>query len=212
MRLFRVWHDALKVNPAPPSHAIHFRVGTGLDDLGKFGLLRVRQPRWRAGGPMVEQTIRISLIVPVHPVPKRLTVHAANRGGVGAAHAVKHPPPATTTVGSGWRPCCATPAAEALWTNSPVVLEPIRARADLLRPIESANPSFGNPPASHTQSRLRFMPGPWTQRTCPDEADCEHKLFPATFNARILSAHRIFPINRHSKRMTTNARGSRLWW
>ena len=30
---------ALKIDPAPPNDAVRLRVGTGLDDVGKFGLL-----------------------------------------------------------------------------------------------------------------------------------------------------------------------------
>src|SRR5690606_37612170 len=46
--------NPLKVDPAPANHPVHVRVGTSLDDLGKFGLLLVRQPRPRTGGPVVE--------------------------------------------------------------------------------------------------------------------------------------------------------------
>lgn len=74
----------LKIDPAPPNDTINLRIWTGLDDGDEFGLLLLRKSRRRAGCPVVEQTIRTSLVEPMHPVPERLPVHAANQGGVGA--------------------------------------------------------------------------------------------------------------------------------
>ncbi|KKC34198.1 hypothetical protein WH91_04275 [Devosia psychrophila] len=80
----------LKIDPAPPNDTINLRIWTGLDDGDEFGLLLLRKSRPRADCPVLEQTIRTSLVEPMHPVPERLPVHAANQGGVGAVHAVKN--------------------------------------------------------------------------------------------------------------------------
>lgn len=81
---------ALKIDPAPPNDTINLEVWTGLYDGDEFGLLLLRKSRRRAGCPVVEQTLRTSLVEPMHPVPKRLPVHAPNQGGLGAVHAVNN--------------------------------------------------------------------------------------------------------------------------
>ena len=85
-----VLDHALKIDPAPPNDTINLRVWTGLYDGDQFGLLLLRKSWWGTGCPVVEQTFGTSLVEPMHPVPERLPVHAANEGSLGAAHAVKN--------------------------------------------------------------------------------------------------------------------------
>ena len=82
--------DVLEVHPAPAHHAVHGPVRAGLDQRAKLRLLRRRQPRRVAPMPVVLQPVRPALVEPVHPVPQRLTVHAAHLRSVRPVHSVQH--------------------------------------------------------------------------------------------------------------------------
>jgi len=82
--------QALQVDPAPAHHAMHGAVGTGLDQIGEFGLLLGREPRNGAVRPVVLQPIRPMLVEAMHPVAQRLTVHAADPRRLCPVHAVQN--------------------------------------------------------------------------------------------------------------------------
>lgn len=82
--------DALEVHPAPAHHAVHALVRTGLDECGQARKLSRRQPRRNIPPPIVLETVRPAFIEPVHPVPQRLAVHAADLRRRRPVHAVTH--------------------------------------------------------------------------------------------------------------------------
>jgi hypothetical protein len=80
--------DALKID-APPAHdAVDLSVWPCFDDRREFGLLSRRQTRRRPFRPMVQKPVGARFIKAVNPVAQRLLIHAADTGGVGAAHPV----------------------------------------------------------------------------------------------------------------------------
>jgi len=81
--------DALEVDAPPSNHAIGGRVGAGFHDLGQFCLLRGRQPPWVAAPAIILQPGRAMCVEAVHPVPQRLSVHAADLGRIRPAHPVQ---------------------------------------------------------------------------------------------------------------------------
>jgi hypothetical protein len=58
----------LQIDPAPAHHAVRLAIGTGLHELGQFGLLRGRQLRGRAVRLAVEQASGAFVIEAVNPV------------------------------------------------------------------------------------------------------------------------------------------------
>jgi hypothetical protein len=74
--------DLLEINAPPAHHAVNGRIRPRFHDLGQFRLLRWRQPRRRSAPPGVLQSLEPRRIKPVHPIPQRLPVHAADLRGL----------------------------------------------------------------------------------------------------------------------------------
>lgn len=70
--------DALKVDPAPADHAMLGPVRPRLDEFGDLSALFLRKTRLGACGPVVQKPLGTLGVEPMHPVPQRLTVHAAD--------------------------------------------------------------------------------------------------------------------------------------
>lgn len=82
--------EVLQIDAPPPNDAVGGRIGARFHDGGQLRLLIRRQPRRRSAIPGILQPVRPDGIEAMHPVPERLTVHAAHPCRLLAAHPVQH--------------------------------------------------------------------------------------------------------------------------
>ena len=80
----------LQVEAAPAHDAVGLGLRTRLDQRRELGLLSGGQPRRGTRRLPVDQPGRTRGVEPVHPIPQRLTVHAAQRRRRRPAHPVVH--------------------------------------------------------------------------------------------------------------------------
>jgi hypothetical protein len=80
----------LKIDAAPPHHTVHGDIRAGFDQPRKGGQLCSVQPRPPARPRPVAKTIHSRCVVADHPVPQRLTIHAASPGRRRARGALQH--------------------------------------------------------------------------------------------------------------------------
>jgi hypothetical protein len=78
----------LQIDAAPTHDPVRLRIGPCLDDLAEFPQLLHRQTGLWPLRAMIEETLRPFRVEPVHPVAQRLTVHAADLGGLAPRHAI----------------------------------------------------------------------------------------------------------------------------
>ena len=87
----RLPNSPLQIDTAPANHTVPLKVRTLLDPFHHFGLLFGRQAGQRpVAARQSEQTLRSQLVVAVHPVAQRLTVHRAGLGRSLARPAFQH--------------------------------------------------------------------------------------------------------------------------
>lgn len=70
--------DLPQVEAPPPDDAVDPAIGAGLDDLGEFGQLRLRQPGRVALGADVAQPVGAERVEAVNPIAQGLTIRAAS--------------------------------------------------------------------------------------------------------------------------------------
>jgi hypothetical protein len=77
-----------QIGPSPAYNTVLAKVRAVLHPLRHYLLLLNRQQRRWAGGVAVAQPRQTLSVVPVHPVSKGLTVHAARRRSISPAMAI----------------------------------------------------------------------------------------------------------------------------
>ena len=184
-----LFDDALKVDAPPAHHAIDGAIRAGFHDLGKFRLLRSRQPPGISPSAVVLQPGRAMRVEPVHPVPQRLPVHPANLRGLRPAHAVQHgrdrqQSPALVRILRRSRQ-----TAKLRWRMARLDLDNSRHGAGPPRHLESRQPQIGNPRRVSLAGRwynLRLMNSSSVTQTELFDAEAIHT---ATVNSLGLSDH-----------------------
>ena len=106
-----VLNNPLKVDPPPTHDTVNSPIRSRLDKLSQIALLIDGQARWIARRPGVLQPVRAAFVEPVHPVPQRLTIHAADPRRIRPVHPVQNRrqrQQAATLIGVLARSCQAT--------------------------------------------------------------------------------------------------------
>jgi hypothetical protein len=95
-RSFREQHSKFalnlgrQINPTPTNHPVDFKVRTGFHPLRHLGHLLVREPPGAARCLAIRKSLRAVLVVPMHPIPKRLTIHARHSRRFGSRDALQN--------------------------------------------------------------------------------------------------------------------------
>jgi len=79
-----------QIDAAPAHKTVGGDIGTAFHDLGKLGLLFLRQPARWSGSLAVDKSFAAKLIVAVHPITQRLAIHPARAGCLGARAALHY--------------------------------------------------------------------------------------------------------------------------
>lgn len=82
--------ELLQIDTPPPNDAVDGAVGAGLDDLGEFDQLRLRQPGWVPLRADVGQPVGTLFVEAVDPIAQGLAIHATDPGRLLAVHPVEH--------------------------------------------------------------------------------------------------------------------------
>jgi hypothetical protein len=91
-----------QIDTAPARHAMACRIWPGKNDAPQFGHLLTRQGRRTPAAQRIGEACDPFGIVAMHPIPQRLTVHAAATRRIRPRHPVQH-------VGDRQNPTCNPP-------------------------------------------------------------------------------------------------------